>query len=397
MRHTLIITTVLLAVSLASANPGWVSSAGIIKDAYNPWFLPNTKTVNYCIQIDETNLGQSLPFVQNAIRNSFDFWKKQFKDVRPPIHNSESIRLATQNFVEVPCSNDSLRDPNIDLVFQFGYLTPEQENFLTAPQKLFGVAVRTDYHPVNLKGRGFIYFSPQSGPLAMKFPEIHFRPWSDFEGVFLYMTIIHEIGHIFGLQHDSKVLFMGSTFIESLLINPQVETSAHFLTPMMNTNFNEIDLFTFNNLPLGFNMMCVSTDGPQPTPVTPKGMNQGGSYGRFFGLPFDDRFCIGYELKNDVFYLHFGRTLETLSVIGSAKLTKQENFINTQEVVTLWLPEGKRITIAAMPDIVSFKGTYQSTDGRITRKFFLEGISMVIRKLGGIMDGEIHLDLMNER
>ena len=35
---------------------GWVSSGGeLFSDAHNPWFVRNTKDVNYCVVVDEIN------------------------------------------------------------------------------------------------------------------------------------------------------------------------------------------------------------------------------------------------------------------------------------------------------------------------------------------------------
>ncbi len=120
--------------------------------------------------------------------------------------------MGTQSFIEVACGTN-----DIDLQFQFGYetLTPEQKTFLKDPSKYVGVAVRTAYDPVQIRGKGFIYVASDTGPNAYRNNgTLVSKAWS--QPKLLQYVILHELGHIFGLPHAGGGL-MSQTFLEQVL------------------------------------------------------------------------------------------------------------------------------------------------------------------------------------
>ena len=175
-----------------------MSGGEVNSNAQNPWFLENTKTLRYCIRIDEDHFGISGRQADAIIQRAIHYWKLEFDLAFPG-----EFKLATQVFVRSECSED-LQDENIDLHFQLGTLTAKQETFLAEPTKYVGAAVRTDYDEVNLRAKGFVYISPQTGRLALKQPGIVSLRWEIYNSKLLYYTLVHELGHVFGIPHRGR-------------------------------------------------------------------------------------------------------------------------------------------------------------------------------------------------
>ncbi len=203
--------------SLWSQAGTWGSSGGeLFKDANNPWFLKNTSSVNYCIEIDQEGVSLEKTAVHELIKLAIDYWKEELKG------KGESLGLGTQKFVfNNSCSGEE------DIKFQFGYntLTEEQLEFFKKygekPQNYLGLALKTQYDRVNLKAKGFVFISSDKGednynygkPQSRRFEE---SLWSH-KGI-LFRLLQHEIGHVFGIHHTQNS-FMSSEFPANLLKN----------------------------------------------------------------------------------------------------------------------------------------------------------------------------------
>jgi hypothetical protein len=80
------------------------------------------------------------------------------------------------------------------------------------------LAVQTAYDKSALRGRGFIYMSPDVGPRALAGAKSVERPWSRLDGQLFKVTILHELGHVAGLQHNAEANgLMGARTIEYLV------------------------------------------------------------------------------------------------------------------------------------------------------------------------------------
>lgn len=178
----------------SNAFGGADSSGGgeLTEDRMNPWFVENTKDVYYCIDADSAFV-QDPDGLSTLIERAFNFWKRQFELNQDTV---SSIRMGQQNLHrQATCDNKT------DIAFQFGKTTEAQRKFLPKPRDFIGVAVRTEYNSKTLRGRGFIYISPDKGPLRFTGEGLLLDPWSRDGGVRLYYLLIHELGHVFGLPH----------------------------------------------------------------------------------------------------------------------------------------------------------------------------------------------------
>ncbi len=180
------------AVGSQSSLANWASGGGMgLTNEYNPWFLPNTKDVSYCLIVsDDFRVPESE--LDDMIASSFKFWQGELASL---FYLSGDVRLGTQNFKRAEkCS------PQVDVTFQFGNLNTEQQRFLQDPRNYISVAVRTSYDLVERRGRGFVYIAGASGSLR-PYVMTDDQPWLEGDGGKLEKVLIHELGHVFGFQH----------------------------------------------------------------------------------------------------------------------------------------------------------------------------------------------------
>lgn len=201
----------IFASSLTQAG-GWVSSGGeLFRDAHNPWFVKNTKTVYYCVRIDQTTVSVDSTEVKSAIKDAIQYWKSEFERFADGSIEGR-FDLGTQIFEEVSCD-----DAKIDLRILFGYgaLHPEEVTYLKDTTKYIGITVRTNYDLENLKGQGFIYISSDLGEKAYDNPgTLIEKAWG--RPKILRYALMHELGHLFGLPHMGTGL-MAEVFLNQIL------------------------------------------------------------------------------------------------------------------------------------------------------------------------------------
>lgn len=200
------------------ANPsGTVTSGGslIYGDRINPWFTPANSTTTkptWCINHDATNFGRDLRSATAAIEQALAAWEPVSK-VR--FQKADSCTKA------------------VDLKFLLGSLSSDDRSILAAAgfandhslRELAGVTVQTKPGNSSQKGQGLIYIAPSSGALAIASDEIISTPWSRLDGKLLQVVLLHELGHVFGLQHTTDATgLMGQRTVELMLNRKTIET-----------------------------------------------------------------------------------------------------------------------------------------------------------------------------
>ena len=88
-------------ISTSNAYAGWASSGGeIITDQNNAWFIHNTKTVRYCLDIDEENFGQTKVRSLELIKKSIQYWKDQLA-IANKMYPDLKVKTGNQEFIYV--------------------------------------------------------------------------------------------------------------------------------------------------------------------------------------------------------------------------------------------------------------------------------------------------------
>lgn len=196
-----------LIAQIAQAGTWGSSGGGLFKDAENPWFLKNTLSINYCIEVDQKGISLKEESIHKLTKLAIDYWKKELKG------KGERLGIGTQEFVfNDICSGDE------DIRFQFGYetLTEEQlelfKKYGEAPEDYVSLAVKTQYDRANLKGKGFVFISSDNGKNNYNYGRTQNHKFEEnlwsHEGI-LFRLLQHEIGHVFGISHTQNS-FMSS-------------------------------------------------------------------------------------------------------------------------------------------------------------------------------------------
>lgn len=333
-------------------NLGWNSSGGeTIKDGRNPWFFSNTKAIKYCVLVDEELFGQSQKQVRPRVEKAINIWKNQLKDLhyRQELKlDGKAFQLGTQNFIETTCQfiNGEVQKFDADLVFQFGVLSSEQFQYLKTPSNFLGVTIRTEYDKVNLKGSGFIYFSPEKGPLSFNKLGLIQNPWSAAHGALLIPAILHELGHVFGVQHSKSFPLMNETFIENLMVSQQFGYLEKWLVKMEQENLWyqyrffkwEPSLWTPDFLECYYHQFSWNQKEE--------------NFYQFFGIDTADKnksteLCFFmYKNNNEYTFNAYGAFNEDHpQIIGTAKLERLDVDEDHEDLIDVWLPKEQKVFI----------------------------------------------------
>lgn len=314
----ILLTTLPLSIQ---ASGGWVGGGGeLLRDKNNPWFLSNIKNVYYCILIDQKTFGIDNDRAEAIVEKAIHFWQSEFKhEVSSGTKAETQNGIASQDFHKLQnCSSQS------DITFQLGLLNKKQKKFLGNPPNFAAISVRTYYDSVNLKGRGFIYVSPPKGPLALNSKEIPHDIWSISNSKFLYLTLVHELGHVFGLPHGGSYgSLMSEGFVESMLSFAKTDEK---LIPE-NRNY-----FSFKNF---YPVIC-----PELSVVE--------KWKKIFIL--HDKKCLQFIFDHHPKNMLFGKSI--LKVMASQSQHSTQELIATVDLVLfsffpiytslIWLPEGQK-------------------------------------------------------
>lgn len=330
MKNIVFVNIILSSLAFAGGGSWSSGGGGLLKDSRNPWFLNNVSTVRYCIQIDEKNFGVSAKFANTQIQKSIDYWKKQFSFASlPTLTDFGPVKIATQNFIQTKCD-----DKRLDMKFQFGVLDDEQFRYLEKPTEFGAISVRTDYAPSTMRAKGFVYVSPTQGNLAFRGVGQKQDVWKQNDGALLYLTLVHEMGHVFGLSHMGKMGdIMSESYVEMILLSPEYADSY-----IQNASF-------FFQLPDYMETLCLKNFVIQGYSVDMQPLLN--KWRRFFDLNETDS-CLkvvfehqeqGYKNTKVIFY--FGDSAETLREIGYGDVAF--NSFMPIHYSLIWLPKGQML------------------------------------------------------
>lgn len=351
MFSKLTLILLLVFVTNISSAGGWVIGGGeLIEDASNPWFLNNKPTVSYCVLVDEVNFGLSQAKVETFVHRGLQFWMRQFKD---SAERHPEFPLGKQVFVQEPCSSAT------ELKFQFGYLDLEQLSNLENVDRKIAVTVRTAYDRVSLRGKGFLYLSPERGPLRVVNPNGIQNQWSFKNGTIAQLVLIHELGHIFGIKHSDSLPLMQEDFVELAVSKAFAE--------FIDFNQAESDLDNYSLFQIGSSVQdgytysyCIGI-GEEPGHTAPiiqpkykKAIkNNGFLYNEerlasFFGLSFVPN-CVKQKLvlENGIYslYLEFSKTKTGDEQVIQLKADSVKDLLSTEttNIFRLFLTKEQKV------------------------------------------------------
>lgn len=386
MKKTII--CMLFMMSSAFAGNGSSGGGSIFADQVNPWFLQNTPTVRYCIKTSPDFSSIDPVTLQIMIDSAFEFWKKEFKKVKTG-HQfiTPQVQIATQDFYHTKC------DDKVDLVFQLGVISEEQKKLISNFPSVIGIAFRESYDEVNLKGRGFIYIAPEKGPLRPVSDNFALAPWSETredEHEKLKVTLLHEIGHIFGLQDE----FQGDD-------NSDLMSASMVETASSKDTFSVGTLAPFSPLMRSASYHFIST-----THIFSQNVKD------FLGVP--DNGSVAIRGYGDRIALENSSSPDHLDFIGTIRIDNRWQNLRHQAYSTkirLWLPANQKVfTVNWTPhavrityfDILRTLSSFTLINQEYRRK---DGLKQKVDlyfgdwsgfTIGALVDGVYHHDLIHE-
>ncbi|HPI39930.1 MAG TPA: hypothetical protein PLJ21_03950 [Pseudobdellovibrionaceae bacterium] len=216
MKKTLILKFIslflLISFPQVGFTGGWVGSGGeLFRDGHNPWFLRNVSEVKYCILLDEAGVSADRTTIESSLLEALSYWKYEFFNNVKTQKGQFIAEIGNQEFKKI----DDCKDADLNFKFGFNTLTKEEITYLVKPRSYVGITVRTDYSPINLRGKGFIFISSDKGDHSFDNPgHLIERPWQHKK--LLTYALIHELGHVFGLPHTGGGI-MSEVFMDQLL------------------------------------------------------------------------------------------------------------------------------------------------------------------------------------
>lgn len=212
---------VLLSFFLVSS--AWAGSWGssgsgeFMRDQHNPWFVKGMTEVRYCLEMDQQGISASPDKIRSLSEKAINYWKDEFTSHNNVIEVGTQTFTLTNNFPAEKCKGDE------DLKIQFGYgtLSPDQlkefQDHDENPQNYVGIAIRTAYDKVTLRGKGFVFISSDRGSHSYNSGNGISKDLWNHDGL-LFRVLQHEMGHVFGVAHTDNG-FMAADFPENMVRN----------------------------------------------------------------------------------------------------------------------------------------------------------------------------------
>jgi hypothetical protein len=187
------------------------------------------------------DFGVSESRLNELVLESLNEWRKAFSSNIDDYYEQgelgpySQIRIATQGY-EFDCYNPMVN-------FQFGTLSTEQLTYFDDPRHFVGAAVRTEYDLKELKSKGFIYIAPLTGALKPLTKDMDPNAWTVGDNLLLKISLMHELGHIFGISHtDSKFNMENQTIMDVQV--PELTISKYMVKAVEMGNLDYVNNLT---------------------------------------------------------------------------------------------------------------------------------------------------------
>lgn len=370
---------VLIAFASTDLLAGNSSSGGgeLLGDSENPWFANIESVMRYCVEVDDSNFGLPLSRIKEIVKEGFDFWKDEFSRSQPIEYYGYKLNVLPRKFsIDASCTESS------DIRFQFGVISKEQAEQLQNPNHFVAAAIRTHYDEHRLKGKGFVYVSPENGPFRMAGKDLREHPWSYENGRLLHFVILHELGHIFGIPHrGNKSTLMSSGFPEMI-----VQKSSTIWVPTLKPS---PEVFQFRSILT--NGLCYPNVGSGAFPLH-----------KALGIPTIAP-CLKFKIDKSALTAFVGDEKSGIWDYAGQASFKDLPYTRTEQIIELRLSEKQNVfpnlpqgmQYFGGPEIIHWKrqGSFVSSS-KIETPIFLD-LSPGCFSLNVTSSGKIQFDMIN--
>ena len=176
-----------IAFSIATESVAGISTNGstVIKDQHNVWFLGDAP-VEYCVEVAD-DFSADREAAKLIVREALDDWRRFFAKYQldqmlfPMLRDGRSLGLSLV-FIEI----EKCQKPAEQVRFIFGSIDEDVKAALVLEEGAVALAARHEYDHRSYRNGGLIFLRDKG--LARE--EIKH-------------LVLHELGHVFGMAHDS--------------------------------------------------------------------------------------------------------------------------------------------------------------------------------------------------